>query len=52
MKKSEMYRKAAIAVMNDKIMDLTFDERLAVIQQLMDDEKVALFVEEAEEATK
>ncbi len=49
MKKSEIYHKAALAVMNDKILSLTFDERLAVIQQLMDDERLALFCESEEE---
>ncbi len=46
MKKSEIYHKAAQAVMVDKLLSLTFDERLAIIQQLMEDEKLALFIEE------
>ena len=49
MKKSTIYHKAALAVMNDKLLNLTFDERLAIIQQLMDDERLALFCESAEE---
>ena len=50
MKKSTIYHKAALAVMNDKLLDLTFDERLAVIQQLREDEKLALFIEGEEES--
>lgn len=49
MKKSTIYRKAALAVMNDKLLSLTFDERLAILQQLMDDERLALFCEREEE---
>ena len=48
MKKSEIYRKAAQAVMADRLLNLTVDERLDVIQQLAEDEKLALFVEEKE----
>lgn len=50
MKKSTIYHKAALAVMNDKLLSLTFDERLAIIQQLMEDEKLALFIEGEEES--
>lgn len=50
MKKSEIYHKAAVAVMNDKLLSLTFDERLAILKKLMDDEELALFCEREEEA--
>ena len=50
MKKSEIYRKAAQAVMTDRLLSLTTDERLAVIQQLAEDEKLALFCEREEAA--
>lgn len=46
MKKSEIYRKAAIAVMNDKLLNLTFDERWEILKKLMEDEALALFIEE------
>lgn len=45
MKKSEIYHKAAQAVMIDKLLGLTFDERLAIIKKLMEDEELALFIE-------
>lgn len=48
MKKSEIYHKAALAVMNDKLQSYTFDERLAAVKQLLNDEELALFIEEAE----
>lgn len=50
MKKSKIYHIAALAVMNDKYMSLTSDERLEAIQQLMEAEKLALFVEGEEES--
>ena len=50
MKKSEIYHKAAQAVMIDKLLGLTFDERLAIIKKFMEDEELALFIESAEEA--
>lgn len=48
MKKSTIYHKAALAVMNDTLLGFTFDEKLAAIQQLIKDEELALFVEEME----
>lgn len=49
MKKSEIYHKAALAVMNDKLLGFTFDERLAAVKQLLADEELALFIETTEE---
>lgn len=49
MKKSEIYHKAAQAVMIDKLLGLTFAERLAIIKKLIEDEEVALFVESCDE---
>lgn len=49
MKKSTIYHKAAMAVMNDTLLGFTFEEKLAAIQQLMEDEKLAAFIEERDE---
>lgn len=50
MKKSTIYHKAALAVMNDTLLGLTFEEKLAAIRQLMEDENLALFIEGEEES--
>lgn len=49
MKKSEIYHKAALAVMNDKLLNLSFDERWEILKRLMEDENLALFIEEERE---
>lgn len=50
MKKSEIYHKAALAVMSNTLLGLALEERLAIINQLHEDEKLALFCEREEEA--
>lgn len=50
MKKSEIYHKAAMAVMNDKYLSLAFEDRWEMLKQLMEDEKLALFIEKEDGA--
>ena len=46
MKKSEIYRMAQLAILEDR--RLSNDEKLDVIRELQDKESVALYVEETE----
>jgi hypothetical protein len=47
MKKSEIYRKAAIAAM--KCDDMDYEETLCVVEVLLEDMRLAAFIEQKEE---
>ena len=47
MKKSEVYKLAQLSVLYDDSLDA--DEKLAVLGQLIEDEKIARFTEKEEE---
>ncbi len=47
MKNSEIYKKAAMAVMNDA--SFTFDDRWEILKQLAEDERMAKYTEKREE---